>query len=91
MDALTGDWRMLVNGERLGSSETREVENPATGEIIAKVPEATLEQVDAALAAARKAQPGWAALTSVERAAVMRRIAGLIRRDADTLARIIVI
>ena len=90
MDALTGNWRMLVDGERLESSETRDVINPATGETIAKVPEAAVAQVDAALAAARKAQPGWAALAPIERAEVMRRIAGLIRRDAEALARIVV-
>jgi lactaldehyde dehydrogenase/glycolaldehyde dehydrogenase len=83
-------WRMLINGSEAGATEHRDVINPATGAVIASVPEATLDQVDAALAAARRAQPDWGALAPIERAAFMRRIAELIRRDAEDLARLVV-
>ncbi len=91
MDALKRTWAMLIGGERITSAGTRDVDNPATGEKIATVPEATAEQVQAALHAARKAQPAWGAMAPIERAAVMKRIAELIRRDAEKLARIIVL
>jgi lactaldehyde dehydrogenase/glycolaldehyde dehydrogenase len=88
--AKRNDWRMLIDGEERGSSEERQVLNPATGEPIAAVPEASLDQVDAALSAARRAQPAWGALAPIERAHFMRRIAELVRRDREELARIIV-
>lgn len=85
-----GEWKMLIDGREVASTETRLVVNPATGETIASAPEATADQVDAALAAARRAQGDWGAMAPVERAAVMKRVAGLIRRDAEALARIVV-
>ena len=84
------EWVMLIDGEEVRSAEERPVVNPATGDTIASVPEASDEQVDAALAAARRAQPAWGAMAPVERAAFMKRMADLIRRDAEALARIIV-
>ena len=91
MDVLKRSWPMLVGGQRVESPKTRDVVSPATGEKIAAVPEASAEQVQAALQAARKAQADWGARAPIERGAVMRRIADLIRRDAETLARIVVL
>lgn len=61
---------------------------PATGERIAVVHEATPAIVDAALAAARDAQPAWAALSGTERGRILRRAADIIRsrnRELSTL------
>ncbi|XEG75188.1 aldehyde dehydrogenase [Pseudomonas sp. abacavir_1] len=66
-----------------------EVHNPANGELLARIPEASAEQVDAALGAARMAQKGWAAKPAIERAGYLRRIAGKVRANAERLARII--
>lgn len=82
---------MLIDGERCdGAGETRPVINPATGETFAETPEATLDQVAAAIAAARRAQPVWGRLAPLERAQYMREVASLIRRDQDTLVEIVV-
>ncbi len=67
-------------GERI------DVFNPATGERIADVPEASSATVEAAIAAARKAQPAWAALPAIERAACVKAIAEKIRANVDSLA-----
>jgi len=61
---------------------------PATGEQIALVHEATPAVIEAALAAARRAQPAWAALRPVERARVLHRAAAIIRDRAEELARL---
>jgi len=53
--------------------------NPATGETIARVTAACADTVDRAVAAARQAQPAWAALPGRERGAVLRRAAELMR------------
>ena len=51
----------------------------ATGEEIARVHAATPALVDRALAAAKRAQPAWAAMTGTERGRILRRAADMIR------------
>lgn len=78
-------WRGASNGQ------TRPVLNPATAEAFADVPEGTAEDAHAALVEAQKAQPAWEALSGVQRAGFLRRIAALIRENADDLARLVVL
>ena len=63
--------------------------NPATGEVLGRVPEHTAADVQRAVATARQAQPGWAALPVRERTAALLRVRDAIVRDADRLAEII--
>jgi succinate-semialdehyde dehydrogenase/glutarate-semialdehyde dehydrogenase len=62
----------------------RELVSPVTGEVIAEVGDAGRADIDAAVGAARSAQPKWAALSAWERAKVCHAIADLIdeRREA---------
>jgi len=60
--------------------------NPATGEKLAELPVAGPADVDAAVAAARAAQPAWGALPGAERARVLRRAAAILREHNDALA-----
>ncbi len=60
--------------------------NPATGEVIGHVSAAGALQVDAAVRAAVKAQPGWAAMTGAERARILRRAAEILRSRNQELA-----
>src|SRR5688500_7530663 len=69
-----------------GTRMTLEVLNPATGETMAEVPESSAEDVDTAVAAARKALPGWAATPPGERAAALLKLADRIEATADELA-----
>ncbi|MEO0487709.1 MAG: betaine-aldehyde dehydrogenase [Pseudomonadota bacterium] len=52
---------------------------PATGEVIGQVHEATPAVVEAALSAAKAAQPAWAAMSGTERGRILRRAADIIR------------
>ena len=61
---------------------------PATGEVIARVHEATPAVVEAALASAQRAQGAWAALRPVERARILRRASDIIRERNPELARL---
>jgi acyl-CoA reductase-like NAD-dependent aldehyde dehydrogenase len=61
------------------------VYNPATEQVIATVGGATKEQVDAAVAAARAAFPGWAALKGAERSRHLHRLADVLEAAADEL------
>ena len=60
--------------------------NPATGEVLATVSQATQADVDAAVAAARKAQPAWARLGGPGRARHLYAIARLLQKHARLLA-----
>jgi lactaldehyde dehydrogenase/glycolaldehyde dehydrogenase len=92
LETTIDTYQMLIGGEWCGASagQTRPVLNPATGEAFAEVPEGTREDARAALLAAKAAQPAWEALTGVERAGYLKRIADLIREDAERLARLVV-
>lgn len=65
-----------------------EVIYPATGEVIARVHEATPAVVEAALASAQRAQGAWAGLRPVERARILRRASDIIRERNPELARL---
>ncbi len=58
--------------------------SPATGEVVASYALATPADVDAAVAAARAAQPGWAKAAPVERAGVLAKLAELMEANAAT-------
>jgi len=64
---------MTVTEAPAATSTTIDVENPATGKVIASVPVVPPEEVAALAARARRAQPGWEALGFDGRAAVMKR------------------
>ncbi len=63
-----------------------ESRNPATGEVLAKLTQATQADVDAAVAAARKAQPKWEKLGGPARARCLYAIARLIQKHARLFA-----
>jgi betaine-aldehyde dehydrogenase len=79
---VNGDWMEDTAGAPI------EVIYPATGEVIARLHEATAAVIDAALESAKAAQKEWAARKPVERGRVLRRAADLIRARGDALARL---
>ena len=81
------DWRLLIGGDLVParSGATFDDPSPVTGEIIAAVPDAAAEDVDAAVQAAREAFPAWAATPLAERVAIVREIANRVRAHADEL------
>jgi len=80
-----------IDGSKLTSSSRRmaPVYNPATGEQTASLPLSTVEEVNEAVAAAKKAAPGWGAMPPLKRAAHMFRFKELLDRHADEIARTI--
>ncbi|HKR90204.1 MAG TPA: aldehyde dehydrogenase family protein [Phenylobacterium sp.] len=83
-------YKMLVDGELLDSALRLDVVNPATGAPWASAPRATAGQAELAVAAAKRAQPAWAALPIEQRRKVLLALADRIEADADTYARTIV-
>jgi len=76
----------IVNGTGVTSAHSFESMNPATGEVLGLVPKSTPEQVAQAVAAAKAAQPGWAARPDAERKALTMRVAEVIKINAEYLA-----
>ncbi len=77
-----------INGKHVKGTSGRfaDVMNPATGEVQAKVPLATVAELDAAVADAAKAQVEWGATNPQRRARVMMKFAALINENMDKLA-----
>lgn len=80
-----------IGGRDVASADDRrtDVFNPATGEVTGRVAMATLENVDAAVAAASGAFDGWSATPPHIRARVMFRFRDLLEQNRDRLAAII--
>ena len=78
---IGGDFAEPARGNYLDNIE------PATGRPYSLVPDSSSEDVEAAVAAAEKAFPGWSHTPSADRSRILLRIADLIERDLEKLAR----
>jgi acyl-CoA reductase-like NAD-dependent aldehyde dehydrogenase len=76
----------IVGGRRVGSPTHFESTSPSTGEVLGKVPFSTAEQVAEAVAAAKAAQPAWAARPDAERKALTLKVADTLQGHAEHLA-----
>ncbi len=77
---------LYIGGEWRETAETLPVEDPATGETIAEVADATVDDAKAALAAAHDKQPEWAQTPSRERGEILRGAYDRMIERADDLA-----
>ncbi|CAM2172579.1 betaine aldehyde dehydrogenase [Paraburkholderia sacchari] len=68
------------------SGETFETRDPATGETLATVQQASAADIDRAVQSARAGQRVWAAMTAMERSRILRRAVELLRARNDELA-----
>ena len=85
------DLKMYINGKFVESRSGKwiDVLNPSTEEVISRQPEGTIEDVNEALDAAKAAQPAWAALPAIQRAAYLNKIATGIRNRREEFIDII--
>ncbi|MCC4296760.1 CoA-acylating methylmalonate-semialdehyde dehydrogenase [Aurantimonas coralicida] len=81
----------FIGGKRVAgtSGRTADVFNPATGEVQAQVALASADELTAAVANAKAAQPAWAATNPQRRARVMMKFVELLNRDMDKLAEVL--
>ncbi|MEZ5774984.1 MAG: aldehyde dehydrogenase [Hyphomicrobiaceae bacterium] len=84
-------YRMLIDGEWVGASDGRTFDsvNPATGEVWARVPEATAADVDRAVKAADRAFTSgpWAEMVPSARGRCLRRLGDLLAERSEALGR----
>ena len=83
------DTKMLIGSSFEAGTETEEsVLNPRTGETILMMPEANSDQIDRAVAAARKAFAGWSRSTPADRSAMLLAIADAVEANTEELSRL---
>ena len=88
---MVTEYRNYIDGEFIanGNGATIDVHNPATHELLARVPDAGGEVIDQAVQAARAAQPGWGRLPAIQRAGHLRAISAKLRQNKEELAHVI--
>jgi len=81
----------LIGGKQIpsGSSDTTPVYNPSHGDIIAKTPTGTAEDVNRAVEAAQHALPAWSETPPVHRAGILFRYKQLLEDNFESLARLV--
>ncbi|MEW9530079.1 aldehyde dehydrogenase family protein [Microbispora sp. NPDC049125] len=80
---VNGAWVMSSSGEGI------DVVNPATEEVVDRVPAGSPGDVEAAVAAARAAFPSWSATPPAERGAILAAAAALLKERAEQVAAVI--
>ncbi len=81
---------MLIDGQwvQADNGQTIEVRNPATGELVARVPNGGMRETQRAVAAAERAMKGWRKTLPKERSKVLRKLFDLMLENIDDLAKI---
>ena len=83
------DTKLLINGELVpGNGPVETIINPANGEPIIQIPEASPEQLEAALGAASEAFETWSSTTPATRSGLLLDLAAAIEANAAELARL---
>ena len=84
---MSYETKFLINGEMVnGDGEAVPVLNPATGDVLCDVNEASPEQVDAAVRASTEAFPKFAAMTPAERSSLLLTVANKLEEDQESFA-----
>lgn len=89
MTDFNKDYTMTVGGKAVTAAALIDVVNPATGEVIAQVPDASREQLDEAVLAARNAFPAWKATSLEARRNALLALSGVLAANANELARLL--
>ena len=82
-------YTMTIGGQAVSGATSFDVLNPATGQVIGSAPDCTPEQLDAAVAAARKAFPAWSATPIEKRREALLGIAGVLGGNVEELKRLL--
>jgi malonate-semialdehyde dehydrogenase (acetylating) / methylmalonate-semialdehyde dehydrogenase len=83
--------KLLINGKYIESKSTewRDIVNPATQEVLARVPFATMAEVDAAVASCKEAFKTWKNTPLGARARIMLKLQALIRENSSKIAAVL--
>jgi aminobutyraldehyde dehydrogenase len=80
---------MLIDGQFVrGEGDAEKILNPATGQVLCEVPEASFEQINRVVAAANIAFESWSETTPMERSRLLLKLADAIEARAEEFARL---
>ena len=82
-------FELVINGQQVKGAQALPVINPATGAVFATCSRASLEQMNEAVAAAKAAQPAWAALSLAARGERMDAVADVLEANREELSRLL--
>ena len=86
---LRSDFAHLIDGELVSGEKWLDVINPATGAVFARCPEAGREELDRAVAAAKKAFASWKQTGYGERAALLKKMAAALEQNQDEMGELL--
>jgi acyl-CoA reductase-like NAD-dependent aldehyde dehydrogenase len=86
----TTEFTHTIDGRAEGSRQSFEVINPATAKPFARSPDASKEQLDRAISAARRAFGPWSRLSFAERRKILAGFGAALRKDVDQIAPVLV-
>ena len=86
---LRTDFSLLIDGALKGGKQHLDVINPALGSVFAQCPAAGREELDLAVAAAKRAFATWKSTTYEQRAALVKKLAQALRENQDALAELL--
>lgn len=82
------DYQITIDGNGVTAAATIDVVNPATEEVIARVPDCDKNQLDAAVDSAARAFPAWKARSVGDRKSILEAIAQKIEAHVEPLGRL---
>lgn len=87
---LEKKYKLYINGKWRESSDKKYIKtyNPATGQLLSEISEASKKDVDEAIKAAKKAFETWKTTTPQQRADILDKIADIIEKNAEWLAKV---
>lgn len=82
---------LWINGQEVASKTEKYMDayNPSTGEVIAKVPCCTKEEVETAIAGAKAAYPGWSSTPVIKRVQILYKLRDLLVEHMDELTHLV--
>ena len=86
---MTKQYKNYVNGEWKLSENEIKLYAPASGEELGSVPAMSQSEVDYVMESAKKALPAWRALSYIERATYLHKVADILVRDKDKIGAVI--
>ncbi len=83
------DYQLIINGQKVDSSNEFDVLNPATEKVAATCAQGSVEDLDRAVAAAEEAFPAWSSRPDSDRVDALNKIADLLEANAGELAALV--
>lgn len=83
------EYALIIDAKKVATADTFTVTNPSTSQVIAEAPDASLDDLNSAVASAKKAFTTWSQVSDAQRAQACRDIAAKISEHSEELAELL--